>query len=149
MDKITFDLQNPIKVQSNIDGINQFIDLDKIFLSAPSFKQKDKTLILKKKFIEAVFAMASNLSKESNEVTEAKLDAKAIKAVLYAAKDFDIVSYFNQFSSLLLNVAFKDEDLTQPLLNIEINKISENDFEELLAKYIEIFFIVSWMKTLN
>lgn len=151
MDKFNFNLEFAIKVQANIDGKNDFIDLDKIYLKAPSYKEKDKSLNLKKKFIEAIFAMTATLKRQEaqEQVGESKLDAKAIKAILYATKDFDIVSYFKTFENLLLNVAFKDEDMTQALNSSDILKINESDFEELLAKYLEVFFIVSWMKTLN
>jgi hypothetical protein len=151
-DKIIFDLQNSIKVQFKDGDKNSFIDLDKIYLSAPSYKDKDKTLLLKKKFIEAIFGMTQSLSKQqaSEQIeNENGLDAKAIKAILYASPNFDIVSYFKLFANLLLNVAFKDEDIKQPFTTLDIEKISDEDFEELLAKYLEVFFIVSWMKTLN
>ena len=151
-DKIIFDLQNSIKVQFKDGDKNSFIDLDKIYLSAPSYKDKDKTLLLKKKFIEAIFGMTQSLSKQqaSEQVeNENGLDAKAIKAILYASPNFDIVSYFKSFENLLLNVAFKDEEAKQPLNSLDIEKIKEEDFEELLAKYLEVFFIVSWMKTLK
>lgn len=151
MDNITFDLQTPLKVQVNVDGKNVFNDLDKIYLKAPTYKDKDKTLVLKKKFIEAIFAMTTTIQKQDaqEQIGEGKLDSKAIKAILFASKDFDIVAYFKHFESLLINVAFKDEDMKQPLIISEVQKIDESDFEELLAKYIEVFFIVSWMKTLN
>ena len=150
-DKIIFTLQKPIKTQINIGGKNDFADLENIHLQAPSYKQKDKTLILKKKFIEAVFLMTNSLQRQDaqEQVGDGKLDAKAIKAVLFAAKDFDIVAYFKHFESLLLNVGFKDEDMKQPLNNLDIQKLDETDFEELLAKYLEVFFIASWMKTLS
>jgi len=151
-DKIIFDFQNSIKVQIKDGEKNCFIDLDKIYLSAPSYKDKDKTLLLKKKFIEAIFGMTQSLSKQqaSEQIeNENGLDAKAIKAILYASPNFDIVSYFKSFANLLLNVAFKDEEMKQPLNNLDIEKINEEDFEELLAKYLEVFFIVSWMKTLK
>lgn len=150
-DSIIFNLTAPIKVQANTDGKNQFIELDKIYLKAPSYKEKNKTLVLKKKFLEAVLLLPSYMSKQEaqQEVGESKFDAKAIKSLLFLFKDFDIVSYFKQFENLLLDVAFKDEAMMQPLIAIDINKISENDFEELLAKYLEVFFIVSWMKTLS
>lgn len=151
MDNITFDLQTPLKVQANVDGKNVFNDLDKIYLKAPTYKDKDKTLVLKKKFIEAIFAMTATIKKQDaqEQIGEGKLDSKAIKAILFASKDFDIVAYFKHFESLLINLAFKDEDMKQPLISSEVQKIDESDFEELLAKYIEVFFIVSWMKTLN
>jgi hypothetical protein len=151
MDNIIFDLQTPLKVQANVDGKNVFNDLDKIYLKAPTYKDKDKTLVLKKKFIEAIFAMTATIQKQDaqEQIGDGKLDSKAIKAILFASKDFDIVAYFKHFESLLINVAFKDEDMKQPLIVSEVQKINESDFEELLAKYIEVFFIVSWMKTLN
>ena len=157
-DKIIFDLQNSIKVQFKDGDKNSFIDLDKIYLSAPSYKDKDKTLLLKKKFIEAIFGMTQSLSKQQaseqidnkdNEEPEEPLNAKKIKTILYASPNFDIISYFKSFANLLLNVAFKDEEMKQPLNNLDIEKINEEDFEELLAKYLEVFFIVSWMKTLK
>jgi hypothetical protein len=151
MDNIIFDLQTPLKVQANVDGKNVFNELDKIYLKAPTYKDKDKTLVLKKKFIEAIFAMTATVQKQDaqEQIGDGKLDSKAIKAILFASKDFDIVAYFKHFESLLINVAFKDEDMKQPLIISEIQKINESDFEELLAKYLEVFFIVSWMKTLN
>ena len=154
-DKIIFDFQNPVKVQFKDGEKNCFIDLDKIYLSAPSYKDKDKTLLLKKKFIEAIFGMTQSLSKQQaseqidNKDNEEPLDAKKIKTILYASPNFDIVGYFKSFANLLLNVAFKDEEMKQPLNNLDIEKINEEDFEELLAKYLEVFFIVSWMKTLK
>ena len=151
-DKIIFDFQNPVKVQFKDGEKNSFLDLDKIYLSAPSYKDKDKTLVLKKKFIEAIFGMTQCLSKQqaSEQIeNENGLDAKAIKAILYASPNFDIVSYFKSFANLLLNVAFKDEEMKQPLNNLDIEKINDEDYEELLAKYLEVFFIVSWMKTLK
>ena len=151
-DKIIFDLQNSIQVQFKDGDKNCFLDLNKIYLSAPSYKDKDKTLLLKKKFIEAIFGMTQSLSKQqAGEQIENEngLDTKAIKAILYASPNFDIVSYFKSFANLLLNVAFKDEEMKQPFNSLDIEKINEEDFEELLAKYLEVFFIVSWMKTLK
>ena len=151
-DKIIFDLQNSIQVQFKDGDKNCFLDLNKIYLSAPSYKDKDKTLLLKKKFIEAIFGMTQSLSKQqAGEQIENEngLDTKAIKAILYASPNFDIVSYFKSFANLLLNVAFKDEEMKQPLNSLDIEKINDEDFEELLAKYLEVFFIVSWMKTLK
>ena len=53
------------------------------------------------------------------------------------------------FGRLLESVAFKDEEMTQPIKGIELEKLSEFDFDELVAKYIEVFFISSWMKTIS
>lgn len=153
-DKIVFELKNPIKVQINIDGKNNFIDLDKIYLSAPKPNHKDKTLPLKKQFLEAVFLMPTYISRQKAEEEAQKTGtqnptAKEIKGLLYAFKDFDIVKFYQLFTNFLPSVAFKDEDNTQRLIHLDIDKISENDFEELLAKYLEVFFIQSWFATLS
>jgi hypothetical protein len=154
MDSLTFDLSKPIKVQLNVDGKNDFVDIDKIYFSAPSYKHRDLTIGLKKKFIEAVFAMTASLPKDEaqKQVNDdnGKLDAKSIKAILYAAKDFDIVSFFKKFEAFLISeIAFKDEEKKQKLVALDLQRLDESDFEELLAKYLEVFFIVSWMKTLS
>jgi len=156
MESLTFDLSTPIKVQINVDSKNDFADIDKIYLSAPSFKHRDLTIVLKKKFIEAVFAMTASLPKDEAQKQvqvndeNGKLEAKSIKAILYAAKDFDIVSFFKRFETFLISdIAFKDEERKQKLVALDLQKLDESDFEELLAKYLEVFFIVSWMKTLS
>ena len=153
MDNINFDLQKPFKVQVQIDGKNELIDLETIYLKAPSYKQKDLTIVLKKKFIEAIFALTNSMSRDEAQKTvgeEKDLDAKSIKAIIFGAKDFDIVSFFQKFENLLISeIAYKDEAMTQKLTGMDVKKIDENDFEELLAKYLEVFFITSWMKTLS
>ena len=118
MDSLIFNLSTPIKVQINIDGKNDFADIDKIYLAAPSYKHRDLTIGLKKKFIEAIFAMTASLPKDEaqKQVNDenGKLDAKSIKAILYAAKDFDILSFFKKFEAFLISdIAFKDEERKQ------------------------------------
>lgn len=153
-DKLIFQLQTPIKVQLNVEGNNSFAEISDLYLLAPTYKHRDHTIGLKKKFIEAVFAMANSTNRDEAQSKvndkDGFLDAKSIKAVLYAAKDFDIVSFFKKFEAFLLSeICFKDEDSKQKITGLEIQKIDENDFEELLAKYLEAFFITSWMKTLS
>lgn len=152
-EKFTFDLQNKIKTQLKVDGKNDIVEVIQLYLSAPTYKQKDLTLVLKKKFIEAIFAMTNSVSRSDAEKTvqseESELDAKAAKAIIFGAKDFDIVYFFGRFEQLLLKVCFKDEDMTQAILPVDISKLNESDFEDLLAKYLEVFFLSSWMKTLS
>lgn len=152
-DKFTFDLTSSIKVQFNSNGKNDFVELDKFYLSAPTYKHKDLTLLLKKKFIEAVFGMTQSLSQkeaQSKVESEGKLDAKAVKSILYIAKDFDIGAFFSSFRKLLAtDLCFKDEEMKQPVRLLELQNLSEEDEENLIAKYCEFFFLTSWMKTLS
>jgi hypothetical protein len=156
-DKLTFKLNKTIKCQASVKGENTFIELDKLYLKAPTFRHKDYTLVLKKWFVEALFTVTNSLDEQDaqqeiggSNKNKDSLGAKSIKTILYAAKGFDIVAFYNKFEKFLtVDVCFKDEDHEQCLSIGDLQKLSEDDFENLLAKYIEVFFIVSWMKTLR
>jgi hypothetical protein len=156
-DKFVFDLNNPIKIQANINKENTFIDLDKLYLKAPTYRHKDYTLVLKKKFLEGLFKMTKSVDRDDAQKqldvasdSDDKLDSQAIKTILYAAEDFDILAFYKKFEKLLaVDICFKDENYEQLLSVNDVQKLSEEDFENLITKYIEVFFIVSWMKTLK
>ena len=154
-ENLVFELEVPVKMQLNVAGKNDFVEVDKIYLNAPTYKHKDHTITLKKLFIEAIFAMTSSLpegdaQKQMDSTNESGLEAKSIKAVMYAAKGFDIAQYHSKFTNFLLKeIAFKDEEKKQALNKLDLEKLDENDFENLVAKYIEVFFIASWMKILS
>tara|TARA_R100000951_G_scaffold109887_1_gene107488 strand:+ start:1729 stop:2238 length:510 start_codon:yes stop_codon:yes gene_type:complete len=48
-----------------------------------------------------------------------------------------------------MKILFKDELLTQSANDIDISKISIEDIEELIAKYIEVFFLPLWKNRLK
>ena len=164
IDKINFTLENPIKTQIKVDGKNDILDVSELYLFCPSYKEKDKTLPIKQAFITAQtrlsFAMADVMDSDSIEKRreeresseeENKMDIQGIKMILFASGEqaININLFFNNFSKLLKAVCFKDEEKTQPINDSEIQKMDESDFENLIAKYIEVFFISSWTKTLS
>jgi hypothetical protein len=156
-DKFSFKLNKSIKVQAKVKGENTFIDLDKLYLKAPTYRHKDYTLVLKKRFLEALFGMTKSVDRDDAQRqldsaggNDDKLDSQAIKTILYAAEGFDIVAFYKKFEKFLtVDVCFKDEDHEQPISVGDLEKLAEDDFEDLIAKYVEVFFIVSWMKTLK
>jgi hypothetical protein len=161
-DTLEFTLEKPLKVHGQVDGKNEFIEIDKLYLKAPTYKHKDKTIALKKDFIEALFGMTNSVDKEEaqdivNNASDSEkddvLEAKAILAILYASKGFDIGKFFNKFINFLTSkkdgICFKDEDYSEIIRINEIEELSESDLENLIAKYTEVFFAVSWMKTLK
>jgi len=152
MQDLIFDLESPLKTQLKIDGKNDFADLDKLYLVAPTYKQRDLTIAVKKMYFEALFAMTSTVKREeaAEKVDgDKQMDEKAISMVLLMAKDFDLVKFHNQFSKLLLEVTFKDEEKTQKLNSLDLQKLEENDFEKLVSKYIAFFLMSSWMKAIS
>lgn len=149
-DKISFQLQKPIKVQlTNEAGKGFFADIDTIYLTAPTPQQRDRTRVLKKKFFEAIYSLGNSQNKKEEAIKEddKPLDSAAIKSILYFSKDWDIVAFFNLFQSLLIDVAFKDEDTTKKLNSLDIQSINDKDFDNLVGKYLEVFFMSSWMET--
>lgn len=152
-ESFNFKLKDKIEVHINNNGKNDFINIDEIYLKAPSKGERDITRSLKKKYIEAVIALPQSIKIDEAEKNfksgeEEKFDAKAIKFVLYAVKDFDINKFYNLFSNLLSRVAYKDENLEQKITSSELDLLSEEDFENIVVTYLEFFFVTSWMNSL-
>ncbi len=107
--------------------------------------------------MEAMFSIGQSYSKkeadqalDNNKDSNSTQDAKGIIMVLYMAKDFDILKFFEEFQDFLVSgVCFTNKHMTDRLKPSYLDKISQNDLESLIGKYIEVFFISSWMKTLS
>lgn len=152
LEKTTAKLEKTIKVQVNVNGKNDLADIDTIYFLAPNSSNRDLTISLKKKFKEAMFSIAMQAKKEGSQSPSAKaaeapnLTKDEIIDIIELAKDFDIIAFLRIFCSLMEFVAFKDEAMKQRLIPSEIEKIDGDDLEGLAGKYIEDFFIGSWMK---
>jgi hypothetical protein len=158
-DYISCKLSVPIKVHGMVDGKNELVDCEELFLKAPTLKHRNHTIQLKKKFFEATMGMTAfsqdDAQKQLNSPSEGddssdNMTAQQILTILYASKGFDILDFFKAFEEFLLNgICFTDSDLSSRIKPSSIDKIDESDFEKLISEYIEFFFIVSWMKTLQ
>jgi hypothetical protein len=160
IEKTSFKISEPVKLEYKLDGKNDFMDIDEIYFKAPTRAERDICRGLKKKFMEAMFGMTASASPEeaqrridtssSSKVKDEVPDAQAIKVIMFASKDFNIGDYIKRFIVLFERVAFKDDELKQPLTSLDFEKFdNENDIEDLIAHYIQVFFIVSWMKTIS
>lgn len=161
-DKEIFLLETPIKASLKVGDKNDIVDIDTLYLSAPSYKEKDKTLPIKQAYISAQMKFGLMMKdsidedeakrrRQERENDDDKIDAASIKLILFGSgeESINLATFFKNFSRLFESVVFKDEELNQPIRGIELEKLSEFDFEELVAKYIEVFFISSWMRTLG
>ncbi len=158
-DSFEFQLSTPIKIHGVVNGKNDFIDCETLYLQGPTFKHSSHTIKLKKLFIEALFSMTQNHNKDelkqeldseenSDDSNDSGYDVKAILLILFSAKGFDITDFFNKFSDFLCSgICFKDSDYSKRIKPTELEKISFSDREKLIGEYIEFFFIVSWMET--
>ena len=142
-------ISKPFKVQINVGGKNDFMDMDTVYFVAPSAKNRDVTIQLKKLYKEAMFSVAMAARREGAKPaqnSEEMPTGEEIFEVLGFAKDFDLSAFLNKFCILFEDVAFKDEERKQRLLPMEIAKIDGDDLEGLAAKYIGDFLLLSWMK---
>jgi len=158
---LVFKLEKSVQVSVNSSGKNTFEEIDTIYLKAHSYKDKSRTLPLKQAFLSAQTTLALKMSKsiEESQKREIKdgdaqdsMNATTIKMILFASGEdaINLPSFFVNFEKFLINgIAFKDSDFKQSITALELGKLSEFDFEELVAKYIEVFMASSWARTLS
>ena len=107
-------------------------DLDTIYLKCFNIADhRNATILLRnqyKRMVIDVLPDLEKLPKPKNQESSGEQKAE------------DINEFFK------LDIAFKDSDLKYKMINIDINKIDSSDLELLVAKYIEVFFLSSWMK---
>jgi hypothetical protein len=158
-DCFSLKLQTPIKVHGVVDGANTYVDCDTIYLQAPTARQVHQyyTVQFKQLYFQAQNSIAMMYSKEETDKLlngqdgsskkDENISAKQILAVLYLAKDFDLVSLLRKFDEFLVSgICFTDLELKTRIKPSYLEKVSLEDKERLLSEYIRFFFIVSWMK---
>jgi hypothetical protein len=154
-DIVEFKLTTPIKIQAQEDGKNIFKDIKTLYMQAPSQKQMRRTINLKQNFLQSIFGMAKSFSQEeanknlNTEESDKQFDAKGILAAINLGSD-NIEKFYNDFEKYLISgVVFLDDSLEQKITSSYIEAMELEDFELMVAKYIEVFFIQSWMKTMS
>lgn len=151
-----FKLEVPIKAHVNIDGKNDIVDIDTLYLQAPTLKHRFQVINLKKMYVEALFGITQIFTQDqiNSQVSESDKDesvsAKAISFTLNGAKNFDIASFYKKFYDLLgSGLCFTDSECTSKLESKFLDGLSNDDYENLCAKYLEFFLAASWMKSLQ
>lgn len=153
-----FKLEVPIKAHVNIDGKNDIVDIDTLYLQAPTLKHRDAVIVLKKIYKIAHFnfeIMVENLkdnrSEEEklkaqdnlNDVTE-ESDAILVEhvATILQGSDFDIIDFYKKFINFLsMEICYKDAECKNHATLHDLNLLHEPDYQKLIATYITFFFI--------
>ena len=158
-DSIEVKISNPIKVQCNVDGKNDIIEIDTLYLKC--FNKKDHqniTLLLRNKYKRMMLAntsLFSGLVDDEDSVKKNKPknkpshqeEVKSTLDILSISEGNDLISFYDKFKEfLLLDVAFKDESFKQKLLSVDLDNIDNDDLELIIANYIVAFFLAFWMK---
>ena len=157
---IEFELSTPIKgiYQGNHSDNNKSVDCKKLYLKANSPRHKEQTRELKRLFLRAVALMARELgnnkkSKEDEEDDNKKDDGKLDKAwilAMFQLTDIDLNKYVKIFKRFALkDICYTDKDFKHLIKSDDFDNLSEDDDENLIASYLEVFFIHSWFPTSN
>ncbi len=170
--ELEFKLNNPIKEsQVNIDSKNTTLDIDTLYLKAPTRQHRSKTMLLKQAFLSAqelrsmkifatgVLSTFDKLNKESvrqnddSEESDGTMDIDTIRdVILKSDKDcIDIVNFCDNFTKLILSqgICFKSEESKNAINNSDLDKITEEDFESLMIQYIWFFLTASWSRKIE
>ena len=148
-------LIEPIEAHYNNSGKNEIREIDTLFFKAPNYKHRDLTLKLRQDFLGAMIGLAkgSENTSQSQEQSDDDfdLDAKSIRHIItLAGSNFDAPSFYNSFTALFLKeTCFKDEKKKQNVLSSDLNNLSLDDLDQIIVKYIEVFFANSWMSVLK
>lgn len=146
---------NPIKVQFNNAGKNEFTDLTTIFLKC--FNKKDHqniTLLMRNKYKRMMISNVSLFSKiisTENQPTKKELtDEEEVDSIIQTLSICDgdeLISFYSKFKEFLISdIAYKDESLKQKLNPSELNLLDNDSLEKIIANYVAFFFVASWMK---
>ena len=149
-----FNLENPIKVHFKEDGKNIEKEITELYLSEPSaYEDRSLTINLRQSFLKAMIDLAGKYSNKENQASEKQeensFDEKSIKLILTLGFDGDNLNkYYEHFKELASRRVYKDNEKQQKMNKVDLLKLSENDFDNLVVRYLHLFFVNSWMKTL-
>jgi len=150
-DYISIQLFNPIKLSINKAGKNTFEDLETLYAKCWNLKEhRNITRSLRNQFKRLPLSLQDILPKQEeggreNKEENKKISAKEINDLLSIVDHKELEEFSKTFQSFLSkNILFKDEELTQPVNAIDLEKLSIEDEENIISKYIEVFFVLSW-----
>lgn len=154
-DFIEIKIDSSIKSQLKVGEKNSLVDLDTFYLKCFNVKDhKNITLALRNKYKRMMIGNATLFSKlisdnkkEIKEELNEKEQVDSILEILSISDDIELISFYEKFKEFLLqDIAFKDESFSQKINALDLENLDNNDLEKIIANYIAVFFVSSWMK---
>lgn len=147
-----FNLENPIEVHLKQDGKNTIGKINELYLKAPAaFDDRNLILALRQSFLKGLTSLATDFQGKSQNAniddSQKEIDPKTIKAVINLGVE-NIAKFYEDFIELANKNIFKDLDGENKINKAELNKLSQDDLDNLIATYLHLFFTNSWMKVL-
>jgi hypothetical protein len=146
-DFIEFKLSESIKTSVG----SELKDLDTLYLKCFNIADhRNITISLRnqyKRMVVCVLPILNDLPKPKDQDGTGEQKAEDIKELFSIFDGDEFVAFLDKFLEFFkLDILFKDENFKHKANDIDINKINPDDIELLIAKYIEVFFLSSWMK---
>ena len=151
-DSFIFSLDCPIQVHGKVDGKNTLVEAKELELHCFQPRHKFITLPLRKMYRNAILNIDPKILKGYGDMDQSTAPAEDVGEKkgreqllsLYMSKDWDIEDFFNKFVEFFTKDICRFQDRT--LTRSELEKIDLDDLENLIGKYIEFFFLSSWMR---
>lgn len=159
---ISVEINEPIKCQVRIDGKNDFMDVDTIYLKAFNVKEhKNITLPLRNKYKRMQLSNLALFNKilDEKEVESPKKTSKvekedsdnelteSILSGLTVSDPNELLSFYGKFKEFLgMNICYVDESFNNKFTTVNLENLDTDDLEKIIASYIANFFFRSWMK---
>ena len=144
------ELQNPIQVGIKIDGVNQFNNIDCVYLKEPAKNELVQFFFyFRGVFIKECQLQTSNINnsdRPNNQDNEEEAENQSKNSIALLLFNERLDERLNKIHSLLSSVAFKDKDLSQPLILPEIMKLDLEDLQELACSFLSKYWFIRWLK---
>ncbi len=145
-DQFEFKLSSPIKASVG----SELKDLDTLYLKCFNVKDhRNSTISLRnqyKRMVIDVLPDLEKLPKPKNQESSGEQKAEDIKELFSIFDGDKFIAFLDKFIEFFkMEIAFKDENLKHKIIDLDLDKIDSDDIELLIAKYIEVFFLSSWM----
>ena len=141
-----FQLEKPIKIHGRVNGKTEFIDLKTLYLKAPTYKHRDKTLVLKQVYLSAeqlrgmkIFATGVHnaFEKVKNEITKESSDDESVRKKFNTYKFEDhkeeIITLLNKIATVCVETVKLRNELREmewgPQPKLKFTKISNKNTE--------------------
>jgi hypothetical protein len=126
-------------------------DLDTLYLKCFNIADhRNATISLRnqyKRMVIDVLPELEKLPKPKDQEGSGEQKAEDIRELFSIFDGDKFIVFLDKFLEFFkLDILFKDENFKHKANDIDIKKINPDDIELLIAKYIEVFFLSSWMK---
>ena len=128
-------------------GSGEMKEAISVILTPPSLKQLKHTTVLKQSFFQAISSMADDKASSDDSGLAPEMAGSDVIAMIFMS-DVNVTAMFDSAKELFKSGVAK-LDGTQDFNDIILNKLSVEDFENMVGEYLVNFILASTLKKMN